>query len=89
MQKQLAETFEEISREQLARAKQEMELASEFTAKLAGARSVPDAMNVYQDWASKRMAFLADDGQRLFQQGQKVINSTVKALSNGNGYAGT
>jgi hypothetical protein len=56
VQKQLLFTFEQLNREQLTRAKQEIELASEFAGKVTRARSLPDVMNAYQNWISKRMA---------------------------------
>ena len=76
VQKQLLDTFEQFNRQQGARVKQEMELASEFAGKITSARSVPDAMNAYQNWISKRMALYVEDSQR-------VINTTMKLLSLG------
>ena len=76
VQKQLLDTFEQFNRQQTARAKQEMELASEFAGKITSARSVPDVMNAYQNWISKRMALYVEDGQR-------ALNTTMKLLSFG------
>ena len=76
VQKQLLDTFEQFNRQQLARGKQEMEFASEFAGKITSARSVPDVMNAYQNWISKRMALYVEDGQR-------VLNTTMKLLSIG------
>ncbi|MGC1998050.1 MAG: phasin family protein [Pseudolabrys sp.] len=73
VQKQLLDTFEQFNRQQTARAKQEMELASEFAGKITNARSVPDVMNAYQNWISKRMALYVEDGQR-------ALNTTMKLL---------
>jgi hypothetical protein len=64
------------SRDQLARAQQEIDLASEFAEKVAGARSVPDVMNAYQSWISKRMTLFVEDGQR-------IVNAIMKLLSVG------
>jgi hypothetical protein len=76
VQKQLLDTFEQFNREQIARAQQEINLASELSAKVASARSVPDVMNAYQSWISKRMALFVEDGQR-------IVNATMKLLSIG------
>jgi DNA repair ATPase RecN len=76
VQEQLLDTFEQFSRQQAARAKQEMELVSEFAGKITSARSVPDVMNAYQNWISKRMALYVEDGQR-------ALNTTMKLLSFG------
>ena len=58
------------------RGKQEMAFASEFAGEITSARSVPDVMNAYQNWISKRMALYMEDGQR-------VLNTTMKLLSIG------
>ena len=82
-QKQLLDTFEQFNRQQTARAKQEMELASEFAGKITSARSVPDVMNAYQNWISKRMALYVEDGRKLFEDSQRVLNTTMKLFSLG------
>ena len=83
VQNLLLDTFEQFNRQQLARGKQEMECASEFAGKITSARSVPDVMNAYQNWVSKRMAFYMEDGQKLFEDSQRVLNTTMKLLSIG------
>ena len=60
-----------------------MEFASEFAGKITSARSVPDVMNAYQSWISKRMALCLEDGRKLFEDGQRVLNTTMKLLSIG------
>ena len=76
VQKQLLDTFEQFNLQQTARAKHEMELASEFAGKITSARSVPDVMNAYQNWISKRMALYVEDGRSAF-------NATMKLFSIG------
>ena len=76
VQTQLLDTFEQFNLQQLARGKQEMAFASEFAGEITSARSVPDVMNAYQNWISKRMALYMEDGQR-------VLNTTKKLLSIG------
>ena len=83
VQKQLLDTFEHFNRQQTARAKREMELASEFAGKVTSARSVPDVTNAYQNWISKRMALYVEDGRKLFEDSQRVLNTTMKLLSLG------
>ena len=83
VQEQMLDTFEQFNRQQLARGKQEMEFASEFAGKITSARSVPDVMNAYQSWISKRMALCVEDGRKLFEDGQRVLNTTMKLLSIG------
>ena len=83
VQKQLLDTFEQFNRQRIDRAKQEMELASEFAGKISSARSVPDFMNAHQNWISKRMALSVEDGRKLFEDSQRVLNTTMKLLSIG------
>ena len=83
VQTQLLDTFEQFNLQQLARGKQEMAFASEFAGEITSARSVPDVMNAYQNWISKRMALYMEDGQKLFDDSRGVLNTTKKLLSIG------
>ena len=83
VQKQLLDTFEQLNRQQLARGKQEMEFASEFAGEITSARSVPDVMNAYQNWISKRIALYVEDSRKLFEDSQRVLNTTMELLSIG------
>jgi hypothetical protein len=83
VQKELVDTFEQFNREQFERAKQETELASRFAGKVTSARSIPDVMAAYQEWISNRMELFAEDGRKLYEDSQKVVNATMKLLSNG------
>jgi len=83
VQKQLVEIFEQLNRDQVARAKRETELASEFAGKVTSARSIPDIMTAYQEWLSKRMTLFTEDGRKLFEDSQKVVTASMRLLSNG------
>ena len=83
VQEQLLDTFEQFNQQQLARAKREMELASEFVATITSARSVPDVMNAYQNWISNRIALCVEDGRKLFEGSQRALNTTTPLLSVG------
>jgi hypothetical protein len=83
VQKQLLDSFEQFNRQQFARGKQEMEFASEFAGEITSARSVPDVMNAYQNWFSKRMALYVDDSRKLFEDSQRVLDTAMKPLSIG------
>jgi hypothetical protein len=58
VQKQLLDTFEQFNREQLARAQQEIDLASEFA----------------KNWISKRMTLFVEDGQRIVNATMKLLS---------------
>jgi hypothetical protein len=81
--KKLLDTFAQVQRERLARTMEETKLASEFAAKVAGARSIPDIMTIYQEWIAKCEELIAEDGRRFLQDSQKVANAALSLLSNG------
>ena len=81
MQKELLATFDEIKRERLARVQQETELATTFAGKLTSARSIPDVMIAYQEWAAKRMELFTQDSRTLAEDSQKIFNAAAKMLS--------
>jgi hypothetical protein len=62
-----------------------MVLASEYFAKLAAAKSIPDAAIVYQSSANRQMEILAENGRQLMTASEKM----TKLFGNGLGGAGT
>ena len=38
-------------------------------------------MNAYQNWISRRMALYVEDGRKLFENSQRILNTTMKLLS--------
>jgi Phasin protein len=85
MQKQMLETFEQINKDRAARFQQETELASTFAGKLTSARSIPDVMGAYQEWATKRMEMFSADSKKLFDDTQKVFSAATGLFTNGRG----
>ena len=81
--KKLLDTFGQVQRERLARTMEETKLASEFAAKVAGARSIPDIMAIYQEWITKCEELIAEDGRKFLHDSQKVANAALNLLSNG------
>ena len=65
LQKELLELYDQASRDWLAQLKSEAELWTGLATKLAGTRSVPDAIKSYQEWISQRVEMAAADAQRL------------------------
>src|ERR1700745_1628141 len=65
LQKELLDIYDEVSRDWLAQLTSEAELWSGLAPKLAGTRSVPDAIKSYQEWISQRVEMAAADAQRL------------------------
>jgi hypothetical protein len=83
VQTELLKNWQEMNREWLAHAQSELDLASELMGKLAAARSLPDTTTACQEWASKRMSLLTDDGRRLVAGAQKFAETGARLLSNG------
>ena len=83
--RELLETFEQVQRDRLARTMEETKLASEFAAKAASARSVPEIMAIYQEWIAKCAEMFAEDGRKFLNDSQKVANAALSLMSNGQG----
>lgn len=83
MQVEIFDTLEEITRNWFARAKSEARLASELSTKLATARSLPDSASAYQEWLSRWMEMMTDDGRRLISDSQRLMQTSTRFLGNG------
>jgi hypothetical protein len=81
--KKLLDTFGQVQRERIARTLEETKLASDFAAKVASARSIPDIMAIYQEWMAKCEELIAEDGRKSLHDSQKVANAALSLLSNG------
>ena len=81
--KRLLDTFEQVQRDRLTRTMEETKLASEFAAKVASARSIPDVMALYQQWIMKCEEMMAEDGRKFLDDSQKVANAALSLPSNG------
>jgi hypothetical protein len=75
IQKDVLKTYEEIGRAWIERVKAEVTLWSDLASKLSASRSMPDGLQACQETFSQRMQMVADDGRRLFEDGQKIIAS--------------
>ncbi|MGA2313191.1 MAG: phasin family protein [Xanthobacteraceae bacterium] len=82
-QTELVEKLQEMNRQWFDRAQSEANLASELAAKLTAARSIPDAMAAYQEWASRRFEMMAEDGKHLLADTQKIMEAATHLLPNG------
>jgi hypothetical protein len=83
MQKELFDTVEGMNRAWLDHARSEMTLASDLFGRLLAARSFPDAATAYQECMDRQMEMIAEDGRRLFTEGEKLIRSGARLFSNG------
>ena len=83
VQNELLATYERSSRTWRDRVGAEMELWSEFMGKLGHVRSMPDALQIYQETVSQRMQMAMDDGLRMIGSSQEMMRAFTKQLSRG------
>ncbi len=85
-QRELLNQLQETNRQWLDRMQSEAKVASDFANKVMGARSIPDAMSAYQEWANRQLEMTTEDAKRFFADGQKFIEASTRLLSsNGRG----
>jgi hypothetical protein len=82
-QKEMLNNLQETNRQWFDRMQSEAKVASDFANRMMGARSVPDAMTVYQEWASRQLEMTAEDAKRFFADGQKFMECSTRLLSSG------
>jgi hypothetical protein len=87
-QTELVEKLQEMNRQWFDRAQSEANLASELASKLTAARSIPDVMAAYQEWASRRFEMMAEDGKHLLADTQKLTEAATHLLPNGSLFKG-
>ena len=75
--------LQEVGQHWVDRAKFEADLASELVSKLTSARSVPETVTAYQEWASRRMQIALEDGQHLFADNIKMVETAARFFSDG------
>jgi hypothetical protein len=88
MQKRFLGACEEMGRAWLARVKSETELWSDVANEMQEARSIPDALGVYQQGMARRLQMAVDDGRRLAEDGQHLM-SVMTGMSERTGKPGT
>ena len=82
-QSELLEKFEQSRRQWMERVQSEASMASEFASKLTAARSIPDAMTIYQDWAHRRLEMMEDDRKHVLAECQKLAETGARLWSTG------
>jgi hypothetical protein len=82
MQTEMLDALQVMSRDWVACTTSEAELALNLPNRLAGARSIPEAVTAYQQWLSEWLAMCSEDGRRLVADGQKFMASGVRCLTN-------
>jgi hypothetical protein len=83
MEEDLADAYEQASGAWLARVRSEVNLWTELAAKLAATRSLPEALGTYQECVIQRMQMAAEDGGRMSEECQKLLQTFTRPLPNG------
>jgi hypothetical protein len=83
MQKEVLKAYEEAGRAWIERVKSEVTLWSALAAKLGASRTMPEGFQACQDAFAQHMQMVADDGRHLFEDGQKIVASISRTMSNG------
>lgn len=67
----------------LERANAEAKLATDLGGKLAAARTVPDAVEAYQQWMTDRSRILADDSRQFVADCQTLMQEASRLIPKG------
>ena len=81
LQKEMYDVFQDIGREWFARATSGAELCFKHPNKLSAARSVSDALSGYQEWLGECMNMLGEESRHFISNGQKILDTGVRAFS--------
>ena len=73
MQKGFLDTLQEVNRQWVSGVNAEAALASDLFDKLAAAKSIPDAVIVYQGCASRQLEIFAENGRQLMTASEKMM----------------
>jgi hypothetical protein len=82
MQTEMFDTLQTIGRHWMERRSCEAELALNLPNRLAGARTLPDAVAAYQEWLSEWLAMCNEDSRRFVADGQKIVATGVRCFTN-------
>jgi CRISPR/Cas system-associated endonuclease Cas1 len=82
-QTELLDEVQEANRRWMDRFQSEANLASEYASKLSGARTIPDAMAVSRDWATRYFQMLAEDGRHFADDTRKLMETGARMFANG------
>jgi hypothetical protein len=87
MQKELLSAYEQASSSWLARVKLEVDLWSDLAEKLG--QELPEALGAYQQCVAQRVQMAAEDGRRLFEDYQTLMEKITRPMSDGRPTGGT
>jgi Phasin protein len=87
VQQELLDAYQQAGKAWVDRVQSEVKFWSELAGKLAASRSVPEGMETCSESMAHRLQMAAEDGRRLFEDGQKMIAAVTASLTNGSAKA--
>jgi hypothetical protein len=82
-QRELLNQVQETNRQWFDRMQSEAKVTSDCANKVMAARSIPEAMTAYQEWANRQLEMTAEDAKHFFADSQKFIEASTRLLSSG------
>jgi predicted phage tail protein len=83
VQQELLDAYQQASKAWVDRVQSEVKFWSDLAGKLAASRSIPEGMETCSESIAHRLQMAAEDGRRLFEDGQKMIAAVTVSLTNG------
>lgn len=83
VQQQLVRRIQGFNRYQMEWAKMEADLASEFSAKVAQARSLPAVLSACQEWNVRRIQSITEESQRFAEDSRDLATAAMRLMSKG------
>lgn len=83
VQKVLFDEMAKSSNEVMERVRSEIEIASEFIARLASAHSIREIATVYTDCSEHQAEAFRQDSQMLFRHSQRICEQAAKIFAAG------
>jgi hypothetical protein len=82
-QSEFFKALEEMEKEAMSRAAEEVELGLKLSKKLTDARSVPDVLAAYREWLSEEIDARTNDARRFMVNGQKLMDRGSRFVASG------
>ena len=83
MHRQLLEYAVELNQACMTRAQAESTLAMDLAAKLAAARSVPDAASAWHNCMKRQWQLNGEDARRLMEQNRRIMQVGAEIVATG------
>jgi hypothetical protein len=82
-QKNIFDTLMKMNQHWMERAAAEAKSVTDLGNKLTSVRSLPDAVEAYQQWMTERTKTFAEDSQHFMADCQKFLDGVTRSLPKG------